>query len=297
MGHGMMELLGDGGLPSRKSTGDGFYRFAVCTVYVPEEVKQHINGAHGGFAVDRIHDGGDGSTYFCLKGVRLIRIDPALTRLEVIGGDAVIRDVNMRNICIIRDGGQPYFALLSDEAQNLFITDKKRKLIRTLPNPYGEGGGVFRVCDVEVVRGILYAANGYSDNVCFAADPFFGKPEQLDVGSEFPLRFGHRGTAHGKFGTAHGITAVPNTDVFSVADRANARLETYSREGRFIAAINFEPRDALRCRLRRGSGGGWMSVGCGRQHDGANLSAQGWQSDRDVEFAGRSQSTALDPRP
>ncbi|MGE4620420.1 MAG: sialate O-acetylesterase [Planctomycetota bacterium] len=241
MGHGMMELLGEGGLPPRKSTGDGFYRFAARTVYVPEEVKQHINGAHGGFAVDRIHDGGDGSTYFCLKGVGLIRIDPALTRLEVIGGDAAIRDVNIHNTCIIRDDGQPYFALPSDEAQKVFITDKKGQLIRTLPNPYGEDGGAFRVCDVEVVGGILYAANGYADNVCFAADPFFGKPEQPDVGSWFPLRFGGRGTAHGKFGTAHGITAVPNTDVFTVADRANARLETYTREGRYIGGIDFEP--------------------------------------------------------
>ena len=240
MGHGMKELLGMDGLPPRCSTGGEFYRFAHRVVHVPELVQQNIKGAHGGFAVDRIADGGDGSTWFCLKGVGLVQIDPDLTRMKVVGGDEAIVNANVHNTCILRQGNKRLLVLPSDEAQKIYIVDDKGKVMRTFPNPYGDDGGAFRVCDIEVVEGLMFAANGYADNIIFIADPFEAKTEQPDTGVWAPMSFGGRGTAHGKFGTAHGITAVPGTDVFTIADRANARLESYTREGRYIGGIQFE---------------------------------------------------------
>ncbi len=259
MGHGMNELLGAEGLPPRRSSGGEFYRFAHRVVHVPEEVQQHIGGAHGGFAVDRIADGGDGSTWFCLKGVGLVRIDPELTTMKVIGGDDSIVNANVHNTCILRQGNKRFLVLPSDEAQKIFIVDDKGALVRTFPNPHGDGGGAFRVCDIEVVDGMMYAANGYADNIIFVADPFEAKTEQPDVGVWSPMTFGGSGTAHGKFGTAHGITAVPGTDNFTVADRANARLESFTREGRYIGGIQFEA-GTMPCDVDYA--GGLAVVGC-----------------------------------
>ncbi len=240
MGHGMNELLGAEGIPPRRSTGGEFYRFAHRVVHVPEEVQNNIGGAHGGFAVDRIAEGGDGSTWFCLKGVGLVRINPQLTSMKVIGGDEAIVNANVHNTCVLRQGNSRFLILPSDEAQKIFMVDDKGKVVRTFPNPYGDEGGAFRVCDIEVVDGMMFAANGYADNIIFMADPFDARTEEPEVGVWSPMTFGGRGTAHGKFGTAHGITAVPGTDIFTVADRANARLESYTREGRYIGGIQFE---------------------------------------------------------
>ena len=244
MGHGMKSLLELGGLPERKTTGSGAYKFAHRSVYIPPAVKAHIGGAHGGFAVDRISEGGDGSTWFCLKGVGLVRIDPEMTYMEVIGGDESIVKANMHNTSIFRMGKQRLIILPSDEAQKVFVCDDTGKVIRVFENPYSsdlETVAAFRVCDVEVIDGLLYATNGYADNVVFIADPLQGMTENPERGVWSPFTFGGTGTAHGKFGTAHGITRIPGTDAFTVADRANARLETYMAGGQYLGGINFEP--------------------------------------------------------
>ena len=41
--------------------------------------------------------------------------------------------------------------------------------------------------------------------------------------------------------TAHGVTRVPGTNVFTVADRRNARLESYAPGGRYVAGLTLPP--------------------------------------------------------
>ncbi|HIN81083.1 MAG TPA: hypothetical protein EYN00_08405 [Planctomycetes bacterium] len=227
-------------------TGQGEFRYRQRSIEWPVEFKTHIGAAHGGFAPDRRSTGGDGSTWFCLKGVGLLNLSSDLGRLEVIGGDAAFRDVNVHNTTIFRGSGATFLALPSDQAQKVYITTTAGKVVRTLPNPYGDGGAAFRVCDVEFVDGLLFAANGYADNVCFVANPFVSKPESPATGVWNRLRFGGAGKKHGRFGTAHGITRVPGSDVFTVSDRANSRLESYSRAGHYIGGIEL-PAGCMPC--------------------------------------------------
>lgn len=227
-------------------SGQGDFRYRHRDIDWPDEFKKNIGSAHGGFAPDRNSVESDGSTWFCLKGVGLLHLSSDLERLEVVGGDAVFRDVNVHNTAIFRNSGATYLALPSDQAQKVFITTTAGKVVRTLPNPYGDGGAPFRVCDVEFVDGLLYAANGYADNVCFAANPFVSKPESPASGVWSELRFGGSGKKHGRFGTAHGITRVPGSDVFTVSDRANSRLESFSSDGNFIGGIEL-PAGCMPC--------------------------------------------------
>ena len=215
-------------------TGEGEFRFRHHPLELPALVREHLAKAHGGFAADSKDQGGDGSVYFCLRDVGLLRLHADLSQVEVLGGDKAIRRVNVHNAALLRRSDQSYLALPSDQAQRVFLTDMRGKLVRTFPNPYGEKAAPFRVCDVDIVDGILFAANGYADNVCFAADPFQGLGDRPDVGSWKPLRFGGKGTRHGRFGTAHGITRIPGTNVFTVADRANARLESFTTAGNYV---------------------------------------------------------------
>ncbi|MDG2083966.1 MAG: hypothetical protein P8K66_03255 [Planctomycetota bacterium] len=244
MSHGMTSLLGLAELPERKVTGKGAYQFAHRSVNVPSAVLENISGAHGGFAVDRISEGGDGTTWFCLKGVGLIRIDSEMTQMEVIGGDPAIVNANMHNTTILRVEKKRFLILPSDEAQKVFVCSDSGKVIRVFDNPYATGKGAteaFRVCDVEIIDGFLYAANGYANNVVFVADPLQGVDGNPVKGAWSPFTFGGSGTDHGKFGTAHGITRIPGSDAFTVADRANARLETFLVGGQYLGGINFEP--------------------------------------------------------
>ena len=230
----------------QKTTGKGELRFRHHPLDLPASFRNHLAAAHGGFAIDPEDSGGDGSTYFCLKGVGLLRLTPDLSRLEIVGGDASFRNVNVHNACLFRRAQRTFLALPSDEAQRVFITSTSGELVRILPNPYGDSGPAFRVCDVEFLEGLLYAVNGYADNVCFTSNPFEAGEEDPLVGRWGELRFGGKGTAHGQFGTAHGITRVPGTNVLTIADRANSRLETVSPQGRFIAGLEL-PAGCLPC--------------------------------------------------
>lgn len=230
------------GAAAKGVTGEGEFRFRHRPLELPAAVREHLVKAHGGFATDSRDQGGDGSVYFCLRNVGLLRLHADLSRVEVVGGDEAFRNVNVHNAALLRRSDRSYLALPSDQAQRVFLTDTQGKLVRTFNNPYGaENAPAFRVCDVDVVAGTLFAANGYADNVCFAADPFVGLGDTPDVGTWKPLRFGGRGKQHGRFGTAHGITRVPGTNVFTVADRANSRLESFSTEGNYIGGIKLPP--------------------------------------------------------
>lgn len=204
--------------------------------------------AHGGFAHDSIAAGGDGATYFSLKGLGLLRLDPKLSEVRVLGGAESFRHVNLHNTCLFRVAEKPYLALPSDEAGSAFLTDLTGELLRTFPNPYGEGDKPFRVCDLEFANGKLFAANGYADNVIFTTDPLRPSPADPALGTWDDFRFGGSGTEHGLFGTAHGITRAPGTETLTIADRANARLESFTPAGHYIGGIQL-PEGSMPCEV------------------------------------------------
>lgn len=229
------------------TTGSGAYTFRHLPVAIPDEMAAALVGAHGGFAHDAVADGGDGASWFTLRGVGLLRLRPALDGIDVIGGDEAFAGVNLHDTCLFRaHGNQRYLALPSDEAQRAFLATPRGDLLRTYPNPYGDGGAPFRVTAIEHVDGKLLAANGYADNVVFTTDPFGRDPDDPRVGRWEPHRFGGTGREHGRFGTAHGITRVPGTNVVTISDRAHARLESFTFDGRYVGSVHL-PDGTLPC--------------------------------------------------
>jgi hypothetical protein len=201
-----------------KTTGSGAFTYRHRPLELPPIMQEHLVGAHGAFAPDREAAGGDGSTWFSLKNVGLLRLDPALARIEVIGGDPRIVAANVHGACLFRHEGQTYLGLPSNDAETVWIADTAGRVIRTFPNPYGPEGNPFKVCDVDVIDGLLYAANGYADNVCFTCDPLRGLPDDPAVGSWEPTRFGGEGaggfptTLRWAAGNRPGsVVRVPNT--------------------------------------------------------------------------------------
>lgn len=234
-----------------RTTGQGDYVFRHRPVALPPEMKKHLVHAHGGFAVHTKELGGDGSAYFSLKGVGLLRLSADLSRVETVGGDSALSSANIHNTCLFQTEGKAYLALPSDQAQTVWLTDLQGGLVQTFLNPYVESGRPFRVCDVEYVDGRLFATNGYADNVCFTARPSVGSSHRSETGEPTfgtwdAFRFGGSGKQHGKFGTAHGITRVPGTSIFTVADRAHSRLESYTVKGRYVGGIHL-PEGCLPC--------------------------------------------------
>ena len=229
-----------------RTTGSGSFIFRHRPIDLPESMQRHLLDAHSAFAPDREDEGGDGSTWFTLNGVGLLRLDPGLTRIETIGGDPELAQTNIHGASLLRRAGETFLALPADDAETVWITDTRGRIIRTFANPYGAGGPPFNVCDVAYVDGLLFAANGYADNVCFTCDPFRGTPGDASVGAWESFRFGGTGPEHGRFGTAHGVTRVPGTNVLTVADRANSRLETYTPAGHYVGGLAL-PAGSLPC--------------------------------------------------
>jgi len=224
-----------------KTTGSGAFTYRVRPIELPSPIGEHLEAAHSAFVPDRVLDGGDDSTWLSLKGVGLLRLTPELDRIDVIGGDAAIVESNIHGATVIRREGHTYLALASDEAERVWLTDTDGRIVRTFGNPNGPGGSPFNVCDVAWSDDLLFAANGYGDSVISSGDPFPAGSDQAELGQWGPLRFGGTGSDHGRFQVAHGITRVPGTTALTVADRENARLESFTSRGRYVGGLSLPP--------------------------------------------------------
>ena len=230
-----------------RTTGSGGFTYRHRAIDMPAGMAANLEGAHGAFAGDHERSGGEGHTWFQLKGVGMMRLDSALESIEVVGGARDLIDTNIHGISVLRHDDDVVLALASDESQMVWLIDTDGTIIRGFPNPYGTDESPFKVCDVALSDGLLYAVNGYADNVCFTTDPW-QSGDAGGMGEWGELRFGGDGTEHGRFGTAHGVTRVPDTNVLAIADRKNSRIETYTPKGRYVGGLQL-PDGALPCNV------------------------------------------------
>jgi hypothetical protein len=98
-----------------------------------------------------------------------------------------LTQANIHGGALLRRDSRIYLALPSDGAERIWVTDTAGHIVRTFGNPYGPDGSPFKVCDVEYMDGVLFAANGYADNVCFTCDPFEGTTSDAGMGSWEPF--------------------------------------------------------------------------------------------------------------
>lgn len=255
---------------AEKTSGQGDYKFRVLytSSHLPEAAQEHLVKAHGGFAIDRRK--GKGETYFALPGAGILRISSNLKKVELLDTPDEMLNTNMHNAAIWYDkGDNAYLGFPANDANKIFVTDLKGKLLATLDPPTGsefaekkvaryfEHNEKFIPTDLDELNGLLYITTGYSslDYVLTAT-----------IDAEIPtnigwnnLVFGGKGDKPGQFGTGHGVTINPERNRVDVADRPVAELDRFTPEGAYLETVNL-PAGAFPCDIDFEAG--YMLVGC-----------------------------------
>ncbi len=239
-------------------SGQGKMKFRVLytSSHLPAEAQKVLNSAHGGFAVDT--RAGKGETYFSLKGAGIVQISGDMKSTRLLDTAAEMKNVNLHNSMIwIASDGNPYLTFPSDEAHEVFTTKLDGKLVHTLQPPdggsdlgspivndYFAGKGNFVPTDVEYLDGLLYMTTGYS-NLDFVLTARVSSLQPFQA-VWHDLAFGGRGTGVGQFGTGHGITVPPGKKRIDVTDRANAKIDRFTRYGQYLSSVRM-PIGSLPC--------------------------------------------------
>lgn len=231
------------------TSGTGKYKFRVLytSSHLPQEAQAVLKGAHGGFDVDLRP--GKGETYFSLKGAGIIQISPDLKTTRMVPTAADMKGTNLHNTTIwYARNGTPFLVFPGNEAQRVFTTSIDGKLLHTLapptaatdlghpgPNDYFAKGGTFVPTDVEHLDGLLYIATGYSKlDFVLTARVLGTKPFNAQWND---LAFGGKGDGPGQFGTGHGITVPPGKKRIDVADRPNAEIDRFTKNGQYLSTL------------------------------------------------------------
>lgn len=243
--------------PTIPMSGQGKWRFKVFLTSdrLPEEAKKALRSAHGGSAVDLRP--GKGETYFFLRGAGILRVSADMQSVQMVPTDPAMKDKNMHQTTVwYGPDGAPYLVFPANETGQIFTTTLDGKLLNTLniptagqelgntvPDEYFAHNGSFAPTGVAYLDGLYYVSTGYCplDYVLTAQVRF--NPVSA-VWND--LSFGGRGNGVGQFGTGHSIRVPPLLKRVDVADRPNARIERFSRYGRYLSTLSL-PAGTLAC--------------------------------------------------
>src|SRR5436190_19992327 len=99
-------------------SGQGKMRFRVLytSERLPQEARQVLVKAHGGFAVDR--RAGRGETYFALPGAGILQISADLKTIRLLPTAPPMKEVNLHDTTIWHDpkNGDPYLVFPANDA-------------------------------------------------------------------------------------------------------------------------------------------------------------------------------------
>lgn len=254
-----------------QTSGQGHLKFRVLYTadHLPQEAVAVLVKAHGGFAVDRRD--GKGETYFSLPGAGIIQLSADLKTTRMLDTPPEMKNVNLHDAAIWYDvDGTPYLSFPANDAGVVFTTTLDGKLVHALNAPtadddfdqptvnaYFRQGGKFAPTDVKQLEGLFYITTGYSDlDYVLTAKIFSTKPF---VAKWYDLAFGGKGDAPGQFGTGHGITVVPGGKRLAVSDRANAKVDRFTRYGQYRDTLQL-PKGSFPCDIDYA--GGYAIIGC-----------------------------------
>ncbi len=220
----------NGGHKPAGVTGEGDWKFRLAPEYkLPEAAQAKVKGAHSGFAVDdRTHN-----LYFGLKGVGVIRFGPEPGDSEILDGYPFLKEGNLHNLTLFYHDEQAYLVVPDNERGKVFVLDLATRKTVTINRPnvndYYQKNGAFNPTDTEY-KERLYVTDGYSPgNFILEADPF--------KGAWMDEHWGGKGTEHGKFETAHGITYNPDEKSLDISDRPRSRIERYDLHGKYLGTM------------------------------------------------------------
>ena len=197
---------------------------------------------HGGFAADR--RAGFGQLYYGMPECGILRIDPDLTRQELIALPEKLKPMNFHSTKLGQIGGAWRLFLPANNDALVAVVDLDGKLDFVLTKPefdeYQAADAKFAPTDTALVESDLFVADGYGSNYISKADVnrqqwtgiFGGKTDDP--------------TQNGKFGTAHGIRVHGDHHHLIIADRPHSRIQVHSLEGAFVASHSL-PQGAWPC--------------------------------------------------
>jgi hypothetical protein len=181
-----------------------------------------LESAHAGFALD--YREGKGEVYWSLQGAGILRVDSAMTRVDLLDTDAKMVALNLHNATFFVHRDQPMIAWPANLGHRVFVTDLDGKIVheigRPTASPYGSNEP-YKPTDTEYLDGKLWITDGYGSHWVVAYD--------LDAGAWTDTAFGGRDAD--KFRNPHGITIYDG--LIYVSGRAFARIHKY-REASFI---------------------------------------------------------------
>jgi len=239
-------------------SGQGALRFRVLltSAGLPEEARRALASAHGGFGVD--HRPGKGDTYFALPGAGILRLDADMKQVALVATPPDMKDANLHGTKVwYGPEGAAYLSFPANDLGRVFTTSLSGELLHTLARPtesdefglpsvrdYFAGGGAFVPTGVAFLDGLLYVTTGYSSlDTVLTAQVTSYRPLKA---AWFDLAFGSKGGGPGQFGTGHAVTVPPGTKRIDVADRANAKIERFTRHGQYLSTLRM-PAGSLPC--------------------------------------------------
>ena len=232
---------------SPRTTGMGALRFRLLHAaqsILPKEALLALEGAHGGFAVDRRE--GRGEIYFALRGAGIVRIAPTLDSAELVDTPDIMRYSTLHNTSLwYHDDDRTFLTFPCVDRASVFTTTTDGMLVHTLNTPstdasfgppavnaYFSEGKPLIPTDVVYRNKMLYVTTGYSKlDYVLTARIESTEPFRAHWGR---LAFGGKGTAPGQFGTGHGITLAPDGETLVVSDRAYSELDEFTLDGRYL---------------------------------------------------------------
>ncbi len=186
---------------------------------------------HGGFATDQ--RAGFGQLYYGMPGCGILRIDPDLTRQELIQLPDRLKPLNFHSTKIGMIGGAWRLFLPANDKAMVAVVGLDGSLDFVLTRPefeqYQAESVTFAPTDTVLVDQTLFVADGYGANYITSADVtrqqwtgiFGGKTDSA--------------VENGKFATAHGINLHPaNHQHLVIADRPSSRIQVHGLGGDFI---------------------------------------------------------------
>jgi len=205
---------------------------------LPGSVLDHEVNLHGGFTNDK--RAGFGHLYYGMPGCGILRIDPDLSRQELISLPEELMPMNFHSTKIGQINGSWRLFLPANNDAVVAVVSLEGALDFVLSKPefeqYQAEDVHFAPTDTTLIDHRLYVADGYGANYISTADVitqhwtgiFGGKTENA--------------TENGRFATAHGINLHPEHHYqLLIADRPSSRIQTHDLEGNFIDTHSLPP--------------------------------------------------------
>ncbi|MEM6530385.1 MAG: hypothetical protein AAF653_18945 [Chloroflexota bacterium] len=208
---------------------------------LPDGARDHEIDLHTGFAT-----AADGSMYYALPGVGIVRISADMQQQTVISVADVYRAMNFHSTRIATINGEEHLIFTANEHELVVVMTLDGELAFTLARPtlppYDDPETAYRPTDTLLIGDRLYVADGYAADYISVADVHSKMWEHI-FGGHTEDR-----TENGQFRTAHGLALAPDGKHLIIADRWNSRLQVHALDGTFVASHHL-PYNAWLCNL------------------------------------------------